>query len=578
MLFRLIKRLNKVFPILTLGICLSIIGTVSSIFSPIVIKNTVDEVLTPLSKGLQLNVDALNRNLILYIMLMFIGLLVGYMANIIMMYCANKTAEDLRNECFDKMQSLPISYFDDKPAGKVATRIVYNTETLRRRFYGTILSQIFTNILNISIIYVMLFYLDYRIGFLLLIILPMFAIWQKIYSKKIEKPLKSYYDAQSEVNSKVNEAVNGRTIIQLFGRENDEIEAFGKSSQIMFDSNKDVLFVNSTISWNLVSFLNRIFQLLVLSIIGYTFLGGTLGVTVGLIFTTMEYSTRLFESLGMLVRLFPDVGRTFETGKRVYEILDQQSEVDPKEKLAVKNGDVEFKNVTFSYKEGVPVLKNISFFAKKGESVALVGHTGSGKSSIMNLLFRFYDADSGEILIDGQNIVNYNRESVRKDMGIVLQDPYLFTGTISSNIKMGNEDITDETVVDSLKKVGADYMLQKLENGINEKVTEKGSTFSSGERQLISFARTLASNPKILILDEATSHIDTETEEIIQNAMEVVKEGRTTFIIAHRLSTIQNADKILVLENGEIVESGKHDELISLGGIYANMYKLQQKV
>lgn len=578
MLFRLIKRLNKVFPILTLGICLSIIGTVSSIFSPIVIKNTVDEVLTPLSKGLQLNVDALNRNLILYIMLMFIGLLVGYMANIIMMYCANKTAEDLRNECFDKMQSLPISYFDDKPAGKVATRIVYNTETLRRRFYGTILSQIFTNILNISIIYVMLFYLDYRIGFLLLIILPMFAIWQKIYSKKIEKPLKSYYDAQSEVNSKVNEAVNGRTIIQLFGRENDEIEAFGKSSQIMFDSNKDVLFVNSTISWNLVSFLNRIFQLLVLSIIGYTFLGGTLGVTVGLIFTTMEYSTRLFESLGMLVRLFPDVGRTFETGKRVYEILDQQSEVDPKEKLAVKNGDVEFKNITFSYKEGVPVLKNISFFAKKGETIALVGHTGSGKSSIMNLLFRFYDADSGEILIDGQNIVNYNRESVRKDMGIVLQDPYLFTGTISSNIKMGNEDITDETVFDSLKKVGADYMLQKLENGINEKVTEKGSTFSSGERQLISFARTLASNPKILILDEATSHIDTETEEIIQNAMEVVKEGRTTFIIAHRLSTIQNADKILVLENGEIVESGKHDELISLGGIYANMYKLQQKV
>lgn len=578
MLFRLLKRVKVVLPILIFGILLVGVGMFSSIYAPIIVKNTVDNVIVPMSQGQTLDVISLRNYILIYFALVIGGNILGYVGNLTMVYCANKTTEDLRNECFDKIQSLPISYFDNKSAGKIATRIVNNTETVRSNFYVNIFRTIFTNMLTIIIVYSLVLYLDYRVGIILLCLIPIFIIWQKIYISKTKEPMKEFFEAQSNLNTKVTEVINGRTIMQLFGREKIETEDFERVSNSMLDSDVKLLLINSTISWNLVSLLNRTFQMLVLAVIGYSILGKKMGITVGLIFSVMEYTTRLFESFGMIVQLLPNVGRTLETGKRVYEILDEKSEDDSFEKIVVENGDVEFKNVTFSYKEGVPVLKNISFFAKKGETIALVGHTGSGKSSIMNLLFRFYDADSGEILIDGQNIVKYNRESVRKDMGIVLQDPYLFTGTISSNIKMGNENITDEIVLDSLKKVGADYMLQKLENGINEKVTEKGSTFSSGERQLISFARTLASNPKILILDEATSHIDTETEEIIQNAMEIVKEGRTTFIIAHRLSTIQNADKILVLENGEIVESGKHDELTSLGGIYANMYKLQQKV
>lgn len=244
----------------------------------------------------------------------------------------------------------------------------------------------------------------------------------------------------------------------------------------------------------------------------------------------------------------------------------------------VDQGQVIFDHVYFGYEANQSVLRDISIQADKGETIALIGHTGSGKSSIMNLLYRFYDPQEGKVLIDGKNIRDYSRESLRSYMGIVLQDPYLFTGTIASNVSMNDDEADREKILQALEKVGAGPMLARLDKGIDEPVVEKGSAFSSGERQLIAFARTLYSDPKILILDEATSHIDTETEEIIQHAMEVVKEGRTTFIIAHRLSTIQNADQILVLDQGRIVERGRHEELIGLGGIYAQMYEIQARV
>jgi len=239
---------------------------------------------------------------------------------------------------------------------------------------------------------------------------------------------------------------------------------------------------------------------------------------------------------------------------------------------------VVFDHVTFGYNPEKPILKEINFTAQKGETIGLVGHTGSGKSSIINLLFRFYDPQKGQVRIDNQELAHHNRESIREHMGIVLQEPYLFSGTVATNISMNDPKITDEMVTEAIEKVGGKALIDKLPLGIHEPVVEKGQAFSSGERQLIAFARTLASNPKILILDEATSHIDTETEEIIQHAMEVVKEGRTTFIVAHRLSTIQNADQILVLDHGVIKEQGTHDSLLTLGKQYAEMYRLQGQV
>ena len=271
------------------------------------------------------------------------------------------------------------------------------------------------------------------------------------------------------------------------------------------------------------------------------------------------------------------VQQAIASGERVFELMDTKAEPEQLDNLSVAEGEVSFDHVNFGYTADKKVLKNINFRAQPGQTVALVGHTGSGKSSIMNLLFRFYDAKDGQIKIDGQNIQSYSRQSVRDEMGIVLQDPFLFNGTLLSNITLDDPRISREKAKAALIEVGGATLLRQMKHGLDEKVVEKGSTLSSGQRQLISFARALAFDPKILILDEATSSIDTETEQIIQKAMEVLKTGRTTFIIAHRLSTIQHADQILVLADGEIFEHGNHTTLLKTDGIYAEMYHMQKE-
>lgn len=575
---RLFKYLRIVAPLFILGLLLMIVSSGIVQIAPLIIQEVIDKQLAPLTNGVSFEIGIVLQQLAIYVGLILFSSISGYIGMLILMHCANRVAEHLRNLAYDTMQSLPISYFDDKPAGKISSRIINDTETLRSQFYGNLLTFILINVLPVLFIYGIVFSFDVNFGMILLLFIPVYFFWQKIYTSKTEKQMTVFYEAQSDVNTQVNEAMNGSTIIQLFGQEEDAVQKFEAVAKRMLDSELEIIHIESTISWSLVDALKRILLFAMFAVVGYQFIGGTLGVTVGTIFLYANYIDRLFDSLGMLVRMLPGLQRSVTTGKRLLELLDAPLEADTNKLLTVTEGVVEFRNVSFGYIEGTPVLKGINLYAKKGETVALVGHTGSGKSSIMNLLFRFYDPQEGEILIDGQNIGEYNRESVRADMGIVLQDPYLFTGTIATNVAMDNDEMSEAVILDALRKVGASDMIERLEKGIHEPVVEKGNTFSSGERQLIAFARTLASDPKILILDEATSHIDTETEEIIQKAMEVVKEGRTTFIIAHRLSTIQNADQILVLHEGEIVECGNHQDLLRLNGRYAEMYRMQQKI
>jgi ATP-binding cassette subfamily B protein len=295
-----------------------------------------------------------------------------------------------------------------------------------------------------------------------------------------------------------------------------------------------------------------------------------------MLYAFVDYINRLFQPVQGIVNQLANLEQALVAGDRVFSLLDEEG-IDISDKQIPRyKGNVTFEHVHFGYKESEYVLKDINFEAKHGETVALVGHTGSGKSSIMNLLFRFYDCQEGRIMIDGMDINEVPRQELRKHMGIVLQDPFLFTGTIASNVSLDDPNISREKVEKALKDVGADKIFKHLEKGFDEPVIEKGSTLSSGQRQLISFARALAFNPSILILDEATSSIDTETEMIIQEAMDVLKKGRTTFIIAHRLSTIRNADQILVLDRGKIVEKGTHDKLMMQKGKYYQMYQLQQ--
>lgn len=572
---RLLQKLSLFSSIFGLGFVCLLLATLLSDLSPFVLQKMIDGPLTDLSQGGELG--KLYPMGGLYLMVLALGQIISYIGNRVLIHGGNKITAQLRDQAFLVMQQLPISYFDDKPAGKIATRIVNDTETLRTQFYNSCIT-IAIHLVRFFFIMGVLFYINPMMGLLLCLIFPIFYGVQILYKRLTDKPMKDFFDSRSETNTQVNELLHGASMIQLYGQEERVIDEFDQTIDKMTVAYDRLVLADSIASWTLTEFLKYIVIAGILTIAGLSYLGGNPGITAGFLFINLNYIIQLFDLMANLIRRLPDIRRSLETGERVLNFLDEEMEEDALEEIQIEKATVEFDQVSFAYEVGKPVLKDISIQAHPGESVALVGHTGSGKSSIMNLLYRFYDPQEGEIRIDGQNIRHFSRESLRSHMGIVLQDPYLFSGTIASNVAMSQDHFDREAVKDALKKVGAWPFVERLEKGIGHPVVEKGSAFSSGERQLISFARTLYMNPQILILDEATSHIDTETEEIIQQAMAVLQNGRTTFIIAHRLSTIQDADQILVLSEGHIVERGRHEDLVALGGIYAQMNAIQQTV
>ena len=572
---RLLQKLSLFPGIFGLGFICLLLATILSDLSPFILQKMIDGPLTALSQGGELG--ALYPMGVLYLIVLAVGQIVSYIGNRVLIHGGNKVTAQLRDQAFLVMQQLPISYFDDKPAGKIATRIVNDTETLRTQFYNSCMYLVI-HLMRFFFIMGVLFTINPMMGLLLCLMFPIFYGIQALYKRMTDKPMKDFFDSRSEINTQVNELLHGASMIQLYGQEERVIDEFDQTTDKMTVAYDRLVLADSIASWSLTEFLKYIVIAGILTIAGLSYLGGDLGMTAGFLFINLNYVIQLFDLMANLIRRLPDIRRSLETGERVLTFLDEKVEADATEEIQIDRAAVEFDQVTFAYEEGKPVLKDISIQAHPGQTLALVGHTGSGKSSIMNLLYRFYDPQEGEIRIDGQNIRHFSRESLRSHMGIVLQDPYLFSGTIASNVAMSQTDIDLDRVLDALKQVGALPMIQRLEKGIDHPVVEKGSAFSSGERQLISFARTLYMNPKILILDEATSHIDTETEEIIQKAMAVLQKGRTTFIIAHRLSTIQDADQILVLSEGRIVERGQHADLIAHGGIYAQMQAIQQTV
>lgn len=522
---RLLKELKVVRIAFFLAVGIAVLATVTSQLSPLFLRNMIDGPLTQIGSGKDRQVQLLQLAG-LYLIAVVLGSALTYLGDRLLAHCGNKVAEHLRNEAYQVMQNLPISYFDDKPAGKIATRIVNDTETLRRQFYASLVS-VLIQILRIVFTYVLLFYLNPLplAASVLLLLLPAFYGIQVFYKKLTDKPMKDFYDSRSDINNQVNELMHGASLIQLYNQEKIVLSEFDATARKMSQADKQIVWVSALSSWPLTEFLKNAVLAVILTIVGQQFLGGHSVITAGVLFVYLNYIIDLFEMMGFLVRLFPNVQRSLETGKRVLELLDQSQEADEKTQLIVNKGEVVFEHVSFAYEKEKTILYDISFKANQGETIALVGHTGSGKSSIMNLLYRFYDPQKGKIYIDQQDIQQYSRESLRSHMGIVLQDPYLFTGTLATNVAMSHSGINREKVLESLGKVGAGDLLARCKEGIDEPVKDKGAAFSSGERQLISFARTIYANPKILILDEATSHIDTETEELIQKAMAVVKEG-----------------------------------------------------
>lgn len=488
---------------------------------------------------------------------------------------ANRIIRSMRTDVFGQINRLPVRYFDNLPAGKIVSRITNDTESIRE-LYVTVLANFFTGTIYMAGIFTALFLLDVRLAAICLAIVPILFVWVAVYGRFAKRYNRIVRSTLSEINGRVNESIQGMAIIRAFRKEKKieaEFEAFNMRNYIY--KNK-LLSLNALTGHNLVGVIRN---LAYVALIWYFGAGSLTGpeaiVSVGVLYAFVDYLNRLFNPIVNIVNQLPNLETALVSAERVFVLLDEQGEDVADASMPRCRGDVAFEDVWFAYKEGENVLKGISFEAKQGQTVALVGHTGSGKSSIINLLFRFYDVDRGRVTIDGVDVRNLPRQTIRRHMGIVLQDPFLFTGTIASNVSLDDPSITREKVEKALADVGAERVLRHLPRGIDEPVIEKGGTLSAGQRQLISFSRALAFDPAILILDEATSNIDTETEAMIQEALEVVKKGRTTFVIAHRLSTIRNADLILVLDHGVIAERGDHETLMALRGKYFQMYRLQ---
>ena len=559
------------------GFTFLIIAVIADLSAPLIAQQVIDNVITPAAENGEMFTDVLMRLLIIFSLLMLITAVLRYFSYLILTKAANAIVKVLRDQSYKHLQTLPVSYFDNLPAGKVVSRITNDSEVLRQQFYVATISNVMLNFAYVVGTYTAITRLHSGLGIALLILLPIMYLWHKFYSKHAGALSRKERELNSEINAKINESVQGMSIIQAFQQEEQIKDEFDQVNKEWFETERKYVILDSAVQFTLGALLRHIALLLTMVYFATQYLNGFLGISIGTLYVFGDYITRLFNPIQGIIQQMAFVQQAIAAGERIFQLIDTPGEIEKDQQLKVQSGEVVFDHVSFGYLEDRKVLKDIHFTAKPGETVALVGHTGSGKSSIMNLLFRFYDPQEGQILIDGMNTTEYSRQSVRSGMGIVLQDPFLFTGTLYSNITLNDARISKEKAEEALIEVGGETMLTNFEKGILEPVVEKGSTLSSGQRQLISFARALAFDPKILILDEATSSIDTETEELIQQAMEVLKEGRTTFIIAHRLSTIQHADQILVLENGEIVEQGNHNSLLKQEGQYAEMYRMQKE-
>lgn len=571
---RLLTYLSYYKKQFTVGAILLLLAAALELTSPLIAKQLIDRVMTSAVNSSNLDTMLLIQLLAGYLLVNLIGSLFRYISLLQLRKMSNSIVKKMRDQLFDHMHKLPVSYFDQIPAGKVVARITNDTEVLRSNFYVIVISNLLSNIIQIIGAFIALFLLNRTLGAAMLILIPILGIWQHFYTKYASRYNLAMREYVSQISGQLNEFVQGMAIIQAFQRENQLQKEFNETVEKWFKTGRKYLLLDSSIAWGLGNLLRNSTILILITTLAAFFLDGRLAISAGLLYAFIDYINRLYDPIEGLVQTITNVQQSLAAGQRVFEFADQPVEKQQSEQLTVTNGDVSFQQVTFGYDPEQAILHDINFDVAAGETIALVGHTGSGKSSILNLLFRFYDPQQGKIVVDGQVIADYDRHSLRDSMAIVMQDPYLFTGTIASNIGMNDPTITEAMIIDALKQVGADYLLSRYEKGIHHPVVEKGNEFSSGERQLISFARALVFDPKILIL-EATSHVDTETESIIQKAMTVLQKGRTTFMIAHRLSTIKQADQILVLDQGKIVERGTHASLVQGQGIYQQMYQMQ---
>jgi len=564
-LFQFIKPYNVKFYSLVLTIML---GAALAPALPLLIRQTIDG---PVSAG---NYTGLAKMMAIMIGLLVVQSLIQFTNTYLAGWLGQNIIRDIRVQLYHKILHLRLKFFDDTPIGRLVTRTISDIETLADVFSDGI-AAIAGDILQLILIISVMFYTDWKLSLISLSTIPFMLISTYVFKEKVKKSFNEVRNAVSNLNSFVQEHITGMSIVQIFNSEKIEFDKFHAINTKHRDENiKSIMYYS--VYYPVAEVIAALGTGLVVWFGAKQMLNAE--VTYGTVTAFIMFINIFFRPIRMIADRMNTLQMGIVSTDRILKLLDSDDyTANDGSKKGTLKGEVEFKNVWFAYNDENWVLKDISFNVNHGETVAFVGATGAGKSSIINLLSRFYDINKGTILIDNQDVKEYELRSLREQIGVVLQDVFLFSDTIEKNITLGDSSISREKIVEAAKLVGVHDFIMQLPNDYDYNVQERGATLSVGQRQLISFVRAMVHDPKIIVLDEATSSVDTETEELIQNAIDKLMRGRTSIVIAHRLSTIQKANKIIVLDKGQIMEEGSHEELLKLDGFYANLYNMQYK-
>jgi len=548
---------------------LMIVQVGMALLEPFLLGSSIDVIS---EKGFEFS--ELTNYLTLFLTVIVLGAIFNYYQTIILQITGQDVIFNIRKDIFTHLEYHDIDYLNKRPTGSLVTRVTNDTNTLNE-MYTSVIVNVFKNLLMVIGIVIAMFLLNVKITLMILIVVPFIIIFSFVFRRYSRKAYRKVRGNLSRVNAFLAEHLSGMKIIQIFNQEDAKFEEFENRNRVLKHSYYRQI-LTFAIYRPTMYFLFMVTTVIVLYFGGVGVLEGT--ITIGILIAFQNYVGRFFEPIQQLAEQFNILQSAFASSERIFDIMDAKPEIIDKEdaiEVGSLKGEIEFRNVWFAYIEGEWILKDVSFKVQAKESVAFVGATGAGKTTILALITRNFDIQKGQILIDGIDIRDIKKDNLRHNIGQMLQDVFMFSGTIRSNITLRNENITDEEMIKACEYVNANHFIEKLENKYQTEVRERGNNFSSGQRQLLSFARTIVHNPNIMILDEATSNIDTETEQLIQESLKKMMSIGTMLVVAHRLSTIQHVNKIIVLHKGEILEEGSHQELLKKRGHYFNLYKLQ---